>query len=131
MAAYVIVRVEVSDKEQYKKYIALTPASITKFGGRFIVRGGETISLEGDEDKRRIVILEFPTLKRAEEWYHSEDYQAAKKVRAGAAEAEFIVSPKAKQSKYAILFKNLLKGVTGSPMQVSKAVIFIALWALA
>ena len=83
MAAYVIVRVEVSDMEQYKKYIAMTPATIAKYGGRFIARGGETVSLEGPEDKRRIVILEFPTLKRAEEWYHSDDYQAAKKESAG------------------------------------------------
>ena len=89
MAGYVIVRVEVTDMEQYKKYIALTPASIAKFGGRFIARGGETISLEGPEENRRIVILEFPSLKQAEKWYHSDDYQAAKKVRAGAAEAEF------------------------------------------
>lgn len=90
MAAYVIVRVKVTDMEQYKKYIALTPATIAKFEGRFIVRGGESISLEGPEENRRIVILEFTSLKRAEQWYHSDDYQSAKKVRAGAAEAEFL-----------------------------------------
>lgn len=90
MAAYVIARVEVTDRQRYKKYLELTPATIAKFGGRFIARGGETLSLEGPEETRRIVILEFPSLERVRQWYHSEDYQAAKKFRAGAAKGEFL-----------------------------------------
>jgi len=90
MAGYVIVRVEITDMEQYKKYIALTPATIYKFGGRFIARGGEAITLEGPEEKRRIIILEFPSLKRAEQWYHSEDYQEVRKLRAVAAVGELV-----------------------------------------
>ena len=91
MAAYVIVRVEVTDRQRYKKYIEATPATITKFGGRFIARGGETLSLEGPQETRRVVILEFPSLERAKQWYYSDDYQAAKKIRAGAAEGEMLV----------------------------------------
>jgi uncharacterized protein (DUF1330 family) len=90
MAGYVIARVEVTDRERYKEYLKLTPATIAKFGGRFIARAGETVSLEGAEEARRVVILEFPSLERAKQWYHSDDYQTVKKVRAGAAEADFL-----------------------------------------
>ncbi|MBN2180664.1 MAG: DUF1330 domain-containing protein [Sedimentisphaerales bacterium] len=90
MAAYVIARVEVTDRQQYKKYLELTPATIAKYSGRFIARGGKTISLEGPEESRRVVILEFPSLERAEQWYHSDEYQSARKQRIGAAEADFL-----------------------------------------
>ena len=91
MAAYVIARVEVTDRQRYKEYLELTPATIAKYGGRFIARGAESVSLEGPQETRRVVILEFPSLEKAGRWYNSDEYQAAKKVRAGAAKAEFIV----------------------------------------
>ena len=90
MAGYVIARVEVTDRERYKEYLKLTPATIAKFGGRFVARAGETVSLEGSEETRRVVILEFPSLEQAKQWYRSDDYQTVRKVRAGAAEADFL-----------------------------------------
>ena len=90
MAAYMIARVNVTNWQRYKEYLEVTPATIAKYGGRFIARGAETLSLEGPEETRRVVILEFPSLEQAKLWYHSDEYQAAKKIRAGAAEAEFL-----------------------------------------
>ena len=49
MTAYMVARINVTDMEQYKKYIAVTPDIIESFGGRFIARGGETVTLEGPE----------------------------------------------------------------------------------
>ncbi len=91
MAAYVIVRVEVTDPAQYRKYTEQTPATIAKFGGRFLVRGGEMETLEGPQETRRIVILEFPSLEQAKAWYASDDYQTVKKLRADAAQGELLV----------------------------------------
>ena len=90
MAAYVIARVEVNNWQRYKEYLELTPATIAKFGGRFIARAGETLQLEGPNETRRVVILEFSSLEQAKAWYCSDDYQKAKQVRAGAAEADFL-----------------------------------------
>ena len=90
MAAYVIARVEVTDRQRYKKYLELTPATIAKYEGRFIARGGEMVSLEGSEEKRRVVILEFPSFERAKQWYNSEEYQAVRKLRVGAAEGDLL-----------------------------------------
>jgi len=86
MAAYLIVRVDVTDPEQYDKYKLLTPAAIEAGGGKFIVRGGAHESLEGPDDPRRIVVLEFPTADMARAFYDSPEYTHARDVRAGAAE---------------------------------------------
>jgi uncharacterized protein (DUF1330 family) len=68
----------------------VTPGIIAKYDGRFIVRGGEMVTLEGPEEKWRIVVVEFPDLAKAKAFYHSPEYADAKKIRAGAAEAQFI-----------------------------------------
>jgi len=91
MAAYMIARVRVTDSERYRQYVAATPPTIAKYGGRFIVRGGQTVTLEGSEETRRVVILEFPSREQAQAWYTSDGYQAAKKLRAGAAEGDFLM----------------------------------------
>ena len=85
MPAYVIVETDVTDPEQYEQYKAASPAAIEAGGGRFLVRGGELVVLEGDWQPPRIVVLEFEDLQAAKRWYESEAYQEAKKLRAGAA----------------------------------------------
>jgi uncharacterized protein (DUF1330 family) len=47
MSAYVVVQVEVKDPVRYEDYKRLVPASLAKYGGRFVVRGGRTETLEG------------------------------------------------------------------------------------
>jgi uncharacterized protein (DUF1330 family) len=85
MAAYVIVETDITDPEQYEKYKAASPAAIAVGGGRFLVRGGELATLEGDWHPSRLVLLEFADLQAAKRWYESEAYQEARKLRAGAA----------------------------------------------
>jgi uncharacterized protein (DUF1330 family) len=91
MAAYILALIEVTDPEKYRQYAKLTPDAIAKHGGRFIVRGGKSITLEGPPETRRIVVLEFPTLEQAQTFYHSPEYQHAKSFREGAANANFIL----------------------------------------
>ncbi|MCW5774369.1 MAG: DUF1330 domain-containing protein [Rhodospirillaceae bacterium] len=85
MPAYLIVYMTVSDPEQLKKYQALTPAAIAKYDGRFVVRGGRKETVEGPEEPRRVVVVEFPSYARAQEFWASPDYRAAAKLREGAA----------------------------------------------
>jgi len=93
MTAYLIARITVTDPEQYKEYTKLTPAAIEAYGGKFIVRGGEVLTLEGETENRRVVVLEFPSIEQAQAFYQSDAYQAAIKVRENAATAQFIVVP--------------------------------------
>jgi uncharacterized protein (DUF1330 family) len=90
MAAYVITQVDVSDEEKFKAYLKETPATIARHGGRYLARGGETILLEGNAKAARVVLIEFPSLQRAREWYDSEEYRRIKPLRAGAATASII-----------------------------------------
>ena len=91
MSAYIIGRVDVTDWSRYAEYMQGTPGVIAEFGGRFLARGGEVTTLEGAEETGRVVILEFPTLEAATQFYHSEEYQRLKGLREGAATAQFVV----------------------------------------
>ena len=59
MSAYIFAEIDVFDKEQYKAYQEKTPETIKKYGGRFIVRGGNPEILEGQLDSKRMVVIEF------------------------------------------------------------------------
>lgn len=85
MPAYVIAEVDVTDPDTYAQYRAAVPASLEAHGGRFVARGGETASLEGDWQPKRIVVIEFDDLEAARRWYDSPEYRQARDVREGAA----------------------------------------------
>lgn len=90
MPAYVIAKVTVTDRDRYREYAKLTPGVIAKFGGRFLARGGEVVTLEGPEERQRVALIEFPSLERAKEFYSSADYCKVKKLREGAATVSLI-----------------------------------------
>ena len=91
MAAYIIAYIEVTDPPRYEQYKKLTPDAIARYGGKFIVRGGEKLTLEGPTENRRVVVLEFPTIEQARTFYDSPEYRHAKSFREGAAKASFIL----------------------------------------
>jgi uncharacterized protein (DUF1330 family) len=89
--AYLLVQVNVTNPQQYAEYTKLSPGIIEKFGGRFLARGGRSTTLEGSPAPGRVVIIEFPSFDRAQAFYHSPEYTAARQVRASAATAQFVV----------------------------------------
>jgi uncharacterized protein (DUF1330 family) len=91
MPAYIIVDVTIHNAENYEGYKKLTPASIAAYDGRFIVRGGKTEILEGDRKPGRVVVLEFPTVERAKQWWASDEYAPAKAIRQANAETRMIL----------------------------------------
>jgi uncharacterized protein (DUF1330 family) len=91
MSAYVIFEVDVKDAAQYERYRAAAPATLEEFGGRYIARGGRTECLEGEWQPRRMVLLEFPSYDAARRWYDSPQYEDAKTIREGAAEAKIVL----------------------------------------
>ena len=83
-AAYLIVTMNVTDMEQYKKYMAAAPATIKAFGGEYVVRGGKLDVLEGDWQPHRMALLRFPSVEQAKAWYAQSDYVRVRELRAGA-----------------------------------------------
>jgi uncharacterized protein (DUF1330 family) len=92
VAAYVIVQVEVNDPVRYEDYKMMVPPSLAKFGGRFLVRGGKTHTLEGKWAPKRFVMVEFPSVEQAKAWWASPEYAEAKALRQATAESMMIVA---------------------------------------
>ncbi len=90
MPAYLILRITVHDADKLKAYQQLAPAIIEKHHGRVLARGGEVTTLEGAEEGRRIVMIEFPDAQAAKGFYHSSEYTQARALRQGAADFEVI-----------------------------------------
>lgn len=91
MPAYIIVNVTIHDAARYEDYKKLTPVSLVPYQGKFIVRGAPTEVLEGNPSIGRLVILEFPTKELAKQWWDSEEYRPAKKLRHEVASSEMIL----------------------------------------
>jgi uncharacterized protein (DUF1330 family) len=87
---YWIVRVDVSDPEAYKAYVAANAEAFRKFGARFLVRGGAYETVEGTSRARNVVI-EFQDYATALACYRSPEYAAAKALRMGAGTSDIIV----------------------------------------
>ena len=90
MAAYVIANVDVTDAAAYEEYRKLVPATIDKYGGKYLARGGATEVKEGDWTPARLVILEFPSLDQAKRWYASPEYAPALAIRQRASKSKLI-----------------------------------------
>lgn len=91
MPAYIAVQVDVHDPETYEGYKPLVPATLEAYGGRFIVRGGATTTLEGDWNPSRFVILEFPSVEKARSWWDSPEYADAKALRQSSATTQMLL----------------------------------------
>ena len=81
MAAYVIGDIEVTDQAVYEDYRKQVPAVLSKYGGKFLVRGGRVEALEGGWSPKRLVVLEFPSMEQAQKWYRSSEYAPLIKLR--------------------------------------------------
>jgi uncharacterized protein (DUF1330 family) len=92
MAAYVLVQVDVKDPVRYENYKKMVPPSLEKFGGRFLVRGGKTHTMEGDWSPRRLVVVEFPSVEQAKAWWASSEYAEAKALRQATSDSQLLIA---------------------------------------
>jgi uncharacterized protein (DUF1330 family) len=87
---YVISRVDVINPDAYARYAAAATKAIADHGGKPLARGGRSEALEGAA-RTRNVVLEFESYDAARAYFHSEQYQAARTLRAGAANIEMVL----------------------------------------
>ena len=81
MPAYIIVEIDILDAGGYEEYKKLAGATVEKYGGKYIVRGGKTEVLEGNWKPKRIVVLQFESAERAKAWLNCEEYREPRKMR--------------------------------------------------
>ena len=77
---YIVGHVTVRNPEAYQEYVRLDTPIIADFGGRFLIRGGASETVEGETYARHVVI-EFPDYATARACYHSPEYQKAAAIR--------------------------------------------------
>ena len=91
MPAYVIADVTTTDPATMEEYRKQVPATIAKYGGRYLVRGGAHETLEGGWKPGRLIILEFPSLDDARRWYDCEEYRGPKDLRIRAGRTNLVI----------------------------------------
>lgn len=87
---YWIVRVDITDQEQFKKYAVVNADALKKYGARFLARAGQYTVPEGTT-RTRNTIVEFPSYQAALDCWHSPEYQAALKHRLPASEIDLVI----------------------------------------
>ena len=91
MPAYIIVEIDILDPVGYEEYKKLAGATVKKYGGKYIVRGGKAEVLEGDWKPKRIVVLQFENMERAKAWLKCPEYAEPRKMRHRTAKTRMIL----------------------------------------
>ena len=81
MKGYLIGQLEVKNHDRYKEYVEKVTPVVQKYGGVFLIRGGKHEVVEGEWKFSRNILIEFPSYKKAKEWYFSAEAQPIKKIR--------------------------------------------------
>lgn len=76
MSVFMIIDIEVRDKETYAEYVKKAEKIVKKYGGRYLVQGGRISSISGDWNPQRIVIIEFASRQALNTCFSSEEYKS-------------------------------------------------------
>ena len=87
---YWVANVDVSNPDDYKRYVTANAVPFHKYGAKFLTRGGKSEMVEG-KLRSRVVLIEFPDFEAAFACYHSPEYAAARKFRESASVADIVV----------------------------------------
>ena len=91
MAVYLIVDIEVKEPAAYERYKTEVPALISKYGGEYLVRGGDFEILEGDWQPNRLVLFRFPDKESVSAFLSDPEYQPLKNLRQRVAKTDIVM----------------------------------------
>ena len=85
MSVFCIGNIDIRDFEKYRNsgYLKNAARTITEYGGRYWVRGGQTKIIESQPVLHRLVVIEFPSMESFENWYSSDAYAPLEKNQTG------------------------------------------------
>jgi uncharacterized protein (DUF1330 family) len=92
MAVYFIVDVTINDPQSYAEYRKQVGPMVARYGGRFLVRGGATETIEGDWQPQRLVVIEFADTGHFRAWYDSPEYAEVRAIRFKASTARAVLA---------------------------------------
>tara|TARA_B110000438_G_scaffold140091_1_gene135337 strand:- start:287 stop:574 length:288 start_codon:yes stop_codon:yes gene_type:complete len=91
MSAYIIVQINITNKDAYKEYLKQVTPIAEKYGGEYIIRGGKSKTMLGNWDYERTVVIKFPSYDIAMKWYSSKEYAQVKKIRENNSNGNLII----------------------------------------
>jgi uncharacterized protein (DUF1330 family) len=91
MKGYVVTNFTIKDPETFKKYLSLVGETVSKYNGKFLVRGPIPNVIEG-EPFNFLAIVEFNSMKEAEKWFYSKEYTEIINMRISSTEGWFVLS---------------------------------------
>jgi len=107
MTGYAIFQIEITNPEEYKNYVAKASGLVAKYGGEYLVRGGDYECVEGEWKLPRTVVVKFPSYEKALEFYNSEEYKPVRQIRLDNSVGNVIIIKKTK-NKEEIMEKEVL-----------------------
>ena len=81
MKGYLVANLDIKDQPTFQRYREQVVPLIARYGGRYIIRGGEVENLEGRLALKRLIVLEFPSIEAARSFYECPEYEAIKALR--------------------------------------------------
>jgi uncharacterized protein (DUF1330 family) len=91
MAGYILIDLEITDPEGFQEYLKLAGPTLKQFGGKVLIGGAPSETLEGDWYPHLLSVGEFESVEQALRWYNSEEYTPAKALRFKVAKNKAIV----------------------------------------
>jgi uncharacterized protein (DUF1330 family) len=91
MPAYLIIEVTIHDQDLYAEYSKRVPAVVERYGGRYLVQGGEVISIAGNWRPQRIILVQFETMELVQDFLSSPEYQALVPLRQQSSSSRTII----------------------------------------
>ena len=92
MPAFMVVQATVTNPDQFAGYAERIPAMAEKYGGRYLARGGEVETLEGEWGYQALIIVEYPSMDQARTMWYSDEYKELKKLREGAVDITVLLA---------------------------------------
>ena len=92
MAAYILFEIDITDPAWGKEYSEKVGPTVTKHGGKVIIRNTEPVRLEGKRGLPTVVVvLEFPTREAAQAWHSDPEYKPLIDLRNTGSSAEALL----------------------------------------
>ena len=91
MAGYLIAELNVTDQGLFAEFATKIVELVKAYDGRYLVRGGDTEVIEGDWSPQRVVVIEFDSYERVQEFVHSQEYKELAEIRSNSSTSSTIV----------------------------------------
>jgi uncharacterized protein (DUF1330 family) len=89
MPAYAVSQIRWEDAHGPERYVKLVQQALNPFGGKYLAFAPANV-IEGSMAPAYIAIVEFPSLDAAKQFYESEQYRLARKIRAISAKTDWL-----------------------------------------